>query len=135
MGTENFDHGKDSGGSGEASAAPAGPRRFTTKRAEELIFIDDQEYKLVELTGAERDAYQDVQLERIKMKDGKAVGVTSTKDLQALLVQKCLRKIDGTEVLVATVKQWPASLLEDLSVTCSEMNRLTKKSQDDAKNS
>ena len=85
------------------------------------------EYKLVEMTGLERDRYMARTSKRFKT--GKAGDPTAVQDLdniQAELIACCLYDQYGKPVHVDTISAWPTKAQNALHKKCMEMNGLGK---------
>jgi len=110
--------------------------KLTLKTLE--VELDAAPFKLVELTGAQRDTYLNGATKRIRLgADGKAAGISSFDGIQTSLLALTLQDKDGKPVPEATMKNWPASVVESLfkeSQTLSGLNLTDEQAAAAAKN-
>lgn len=93
-----------------------------------------KDYKLVELTGLERDKWLNTMAARVKMSgDGKPQGISSFDDMQANLITKCLFDAEGKTVPVAMIRGWPAKVQQALFKKIEDMNGLSDAGKEEAK--
>lgn len=116
-------------------------KKFTLKLKQEAILLDDVEHVVTELTGAQRDEYQDYSLSSMELgSDGLPTRFKSTKGLQSRLVALSVRRreSDGTlsALTAAEVEAWPAQTLDPVFRLCQSLSNLGAKeaSRDRVKN-
>ena len=119
--------------------------RVKARRKKKKVIIEDDgdpteplpvpagEYVLVELMADEKDAYVDMSLARTQRNDkGVAIAYT-TKDLEAILVSKCLFTQDGKTFPYGVLAKLPASTLTMLYEEAEKLCVLDKLAADKAK--
>lgn len=104
-------------------------RKFSSKRKEEEVEIDDVPYVIREMMGPELSKWTSLNADRVQLKNGVPVGMKAVDDLYASLICLCLYSQDGKLVDKAKISAWPASLQKELYFICQAMNAL----DDDAK--
>lgn len=96
-----------------------------------------EEHIIKEMTGEDYDEFQIWNANRVKTdpKTGKAVGVLNFKDSMAMMISKCLHKVeaDGDKpVSLQKIRKFTASTQEALLKICMEMHGV-KNQKEDAK--
>lgn len=91
------------------------------------------DYVLRELIGTDRDEFVDLSLARAKRNETGAYIGYQTRDLEAILVHKCLFDKDGKQLPIAVIKGASASTLTALYLACEELCALNKVGVDKAK--
>jgi len=114
---------------------------FDLTRQEVPVKIAGDNYKLVELTGKERDAYFNTMGTRLRINpDGKSAGVKDFDGLEGSLVAASLKRVlaDGTVAPVAqeVIQAWPARVVNALFKRAQVLSALAdeKKNGDEEKN-
>lgn len=113
--------------------------RISLKRKEIPFEIEKPDstvttYKLVELSGAEREAYLDSVRNRMTFgADGKPTGFSTFVGGNTELVAMCVRDENGKKVSKETIADWPGEALVELFEQCQKLNSLTPKATDEAK--
>lgn len=107
---------------------------FNLKLKEEPVEIDGAQFKLVELTGAQRDTYLSLQASRAERhpETGKIVGIKNFDGINTKLVSMSLRGPDGKQVPEATIKDWPSTVVEALFETAQELSGLDQPGEEGA---
>jgi hypothetical protein len=109
-------------------------KKFVLTLKTETVDLGDKEYKLVELTGAQRDLYLADSSRRMKLDAaGKPVAITDMKGLQSFLVSLSLRDPEGKEVPQATIDGWPSATISGLHEIARELSGLGKEEEAAAK--
>jgi hypothetical protein len=111
----------------------ATPRKFSTKRKEVVVEIDDQLYTVREMTGTQLDAWRTQMGNRITTDAKGNPRVGNFDRLTASLLVLCLFKPDGSAVGLPEVSSWPASLQKELFDICQDLNGLSVAGEDAAK--
>lgn len=79
------------------------------------VKLAGKSFKLVELTGAQRDEHLNRVGKRIQYNaDGKALGFANYDDHQSHLISQCLRDENDKPVDIAIIRKWSASTQERL---------------------
>ncbi len=112
---------------------------FSAVPAEQVIKIKTKEgmqkYRMVEMSGEERDDYLDQMRDRFEITDdGKVGAIGSFKGHQTDLINRCIRTDEGGKVAAGTVEGWPASTQQGLFDLAQKINGLDKKAAQKAKN-
>lgn len=112
-------------------------RSFSTTFKTEEIEIDGKNYVMRELNGTGRDKYIADSQGRITLDaDRKVVGLPNMDGAEAFLISLVLSGPDGKPVAPDVIKDWPASVVTQLSTLAKEMSGLeaaAKKEMDAAK--
>lgn len=95
----------------------------------------EKTFVLVEMTGAQRDAWMNQTATRFKTNEkGHPLGMREFRDLQAGLIAICLKDENRKAVPVSVIQGWPATVQKALYDRCQEMNGLTEKAEETEKN-
>ena len=89
---------------------------------------------LQELSGEEKDKYVNLSLQRGRYSESGARIGYDVKDLEAILVEKCLFRYDGSKYKFDEVRDFPSSQLNGLYRLCEEMNALNPQARTAVKN-
>lgn len=97
--------------------------------AEESEDGTEKKWTLKELFGDERDAWIDIQQQKIKVdpKTGQAVGVTSVKDVYPSLISRCLFDENDKPVPIEVIRKLPAECQDQLFDACQALSGLDKR--------
>jgi hypothetical protein len=80
------------------------------------VTISGKSYFLLEATGDASCKYRNAQLAATQLgPDGKPIGIRGMADVDPLLVSLCLVDENRKPVSVATIRAWPARVLEALA--------------------
>jgi hypothetical protein len=128
-----------------APVVPAKPKAkktaFTSKKRVEKITIDDQEYVVVQMSGKEKEEWQESQRKRFEFDLANQSSLLVDGVGQAWeLISRCVFKAmpDATRQKLdqaAFDKDWSCELVDELWELCQEVNGLNPKGVDEAKNS
>jgi hypothetical protein len=95
---------------------------------------DPQTFKVVTMTGAEKTAWQNSNVDRVKYDgSGKPVGVKKYDGMESGLIATCLRDEFDKPVPRQTIETWSSPVLVFLGKLCLEHNGLTEKSEEEKK--
>ena len=102
------------------------------------VELDDAEYTLKELTGAQRDDHMDSMRDRMDFSEkGETPRLKSFKGLQAGFLSLCLFDSKDKAVEQDVILSWPASVqgeLYKIAQDLSGMNEVPAKNEEQAKN-
>lgn len=85
-----------------------------------------QTYELREMTAALRDQYMDLLGDRVRLVDGKPVGIKKYEGMQTDLLSRCLFKEDGKPVTKEEIRAWPAAVVSSLFASAQELSHLNR---------
>jgi len=91
------------------------------------------EYTMMELTGAQRDAFLNDQTKRTSGKDGNLV--KNFTGMFSSLLKLCLYDPEGKLVTTKEIDGWPSEMTTDLFLQAVELSGLNKKAEEAEKNS
>ena len=114
--------------------------RVTLKRKVVDVEVEKEDgsignYKLIEMTGEDRDVYLDKLSKRTKMNsEGRPTGISSFKDMEAMLIAVCLKNDKEEFVTMKEIQTFPASAVHDLHTAAQEINSLNDVGAEEVKN-
>ena len=90
-------------------------------------------YTLRELTGAQRELYQEFSTKNVEYNEqGMPTRFKSVKGLQSYLINLSLVDAKGANVPQATIETWPAQVVEGLTKAAQKLSNLGLKSAEEA---
>jgi len=112
------------------------PMRFETFELHtEPVYIGDTVYTLKEATIGVAAKYRNALLDCATLgPDGKPSKFSGMADVEPLLVSLCLFDVDGNEVPLATVNQWPSRIVKQLFNRVKEVSDLDEDEEDSSGN-
>lgn len=121
---------------------PKGPRRFSLKRREIVVELENEQglyqpYTLKELTGAERNAWFAMSNNRMAKgtMQGEGRDVKSFDNMCADLLGLTLYNPEGKLLTVREINNFPSETQMELFKMSLELSALDKKGNEEAKNS
>lgn len=106
------------------------PIKLTLKRRCEIVEIDDQKYKVLELDGDSRDAYMEEVASRMQYdKDGKPTKLRSIAGIEIRLLSLCLQDPNGNLVKEEELRGWPSSVLKHCGEVARKLSDLDKEDE------
>jgi hypothetical protein len=110
---------------------------FSLELREQAVILNGKEgpveYKLREMDGDSRDKYLNSQNAKVKIQDGKAVGLRTFEGCQSSLLSRCLFR-DDILVPEKVIQSFPSSVLQKLFDLAQEINLLNDTADKEAKN-
>ena len=108
--------------------------KFSLKRKELPIVLEDvsgveKRFVLREFSSRDFTTYLSDMGERVKMHDGKVVGLNSYEGVQTKLISLCLFDEEGKSVKVSVIDEFPASVVNALFNGAQELNGLGEKGE------
>lgn len=103
-------------------------KAFRTSKKVKIQLEEDgpvREFKIITMTGAEKAAWQNSNVDRVKYDaSGKPVGVKKFDGMESGLIHVCLRDEDDKPVPKQTIDLWPSPVLVHLGRECLKFNGL-----------
>jgi len=119
-----------------------GPKRFSTKKKQEPVVIDDQDYMVVQMTGKAKEQWQGEMNARFDYSaDVENPIIKDTNGVFWGLLSRCLFKVsthDPKNPLIPLKREevedvWPSEIQEEIYKICQRINGLSKEGVDEAK--
>lgn len=99
--------------------------KFSLKRREIPVEIDERKYTLREMDGYHRDMYLNIVTKsQTGSMDGKTIRVKNFEGLQAKLISLCLYNESNELVPSEEIQKWPAAMQTGLFKECQGLNGL-----------